>query len=148
MSHLGMGETCDTVGVLSPITDIIGSFEAMEAMKILVGAETNPNLEQLDIWDNSFLQMDISEGKNPECPTCVHHQFDFLDRSSNLQASYTTLCGRDTVQINFRQKAELDLKNLAATSKKKRKSYQQMNFYFVFLHDEETSIVVFDWRVS
>ena len=79
---LGLGETCDTVGVLSPITDIIGSFQAMEAMKLLVGAETNPNLEQIDIWYNSTLQMDISDGRNENCPTCVKHQFEFLDRSS------------------------------------------------------------------
>ena len=54
----------------------------MEAIKLLVGAETNPNLEQIDIWYNSTLQMDISNGRNQECPTCVNHQFEFLDRSS------------------------------------------------------------------
>ena len=46
----GLDETCDTVGVLSPITDIIGSFQAIEAIKLLVGAKSNPNLEQLDVW--------------------------------------------------------------------------------------------------
>lgn len=109
----GLGETCDTVGVLSPITDIIGSFEAVEALKILVEADTNPNLEQFDIWYNSLLQMDVSEGKNPECPACVHHQYEFLDRSSGQQISFAILCGRDTVQINPRNVKEFDLNNLA-----------------------------------
>lgn len=109
----GLGETCDTVGVLSPITDIIGSFEAVEALKILVEADTNPNLEQFDIWYNSLLQMDVSEGKNPECPACVHHQYEFLDRSSGQQISFAALCGRDTVQINPRNVKEFDLNNLA-----------------------------------
>lgn len=98
----GLGETCDTIGVLAPITDIIGSFEAVEVLKLLVGAEHTPNLEQLDIWHQTFLQMDISGGRNPECPSCVHHQYEFLDRSSQQQIAYAVLCGRDTVQINPR----------------------------------------------
>jgi adenylyltransferase/sulfurtransferase len=146
---LGMGETCDTVGVLSPITDIIGSFEAMEVIKLLVGAETNPNLEQLDIWDNSFMEMDISNGKNPECPACVHHEFEFLDRLSSQQTSYTTLCGRDTVQINFRKKAKIDLRSLAHRLKKSGKVLAN-DFLLRFSpdDDEQTTIVVFtDSRV-
>ena len=85
------GETCDTVGVLSPLTDIIGSFQAMETMKLLVGAKTTPNLEQIDIWDLTSMQMDISNGRNPACPCCVKGQFDFLDRTSEHQVAYTTL---------------------------------------------------------
>lgn len=109
----GLGETCDTVGVLAPMTDIIGSFEAVEALKILVEAEPNPHLEQFDIWYNSNLQMDVSQGSNPECPVCVHRNFEFLDPSSGIQTSYAVLCGRDTVQINPRQKKELVLSELA-----------------------------------
>lgn len=114
----GRGETCDTVGVLSPLTDIIGSFEAIEAIKILTATETNPNLRQMDIWHNSFMEINISKGKNPTCPACSKHQYEFLDRSSALQASYTSLCGRDTVQINFRRKTNLNLKGLAEQLKK------------------------------
>jgi molybdopterin-synthase adenylyltransferase len=143
----GRGETCDTIGVLSPITDIIGSFQAMEAMKILVGAKTNPNLEQMDIWDSSILQMDISEGNNPDCPTCVQRQFDFLDRASNLQETYTTLCGRETVQIYFRNKQELDFTKLAEQLKKSGKVTGN-KFLLRFSPNEEIAIVLFkDGRV-
>jgi adenylyltransferase/sulfurtransferase len=143
----GRGETCDTIGVLSPITDIIGSFQAMEAIKILVGAKTNPNLEQMDIWDSSILQMDISEGNNPDCPTCVQRQFDFLDRTSNLQETYTTLCGRETVQIYFRNKQELDFTKLAEQLKKSGKVTGN-KFLLRFSPNEEIAIVLFkDGRV-
>ncbi|WP_342430223.1 ThiF family adenylyltransferase [Neobacillus sp. FSL H8-0543] len=143
----GRGETCDTIGVLSPITDIIGSFQAMEVMKIVVGAKTNPNLEQLDIWDSSILQMDISEGNNPNCPTCVQRQFDFLDRASNLQETYTTLCGRETVQIYFRNKQELDFIKLAEMLKKSGKVTGN-KFLLRFSPNEDISIVLFkDGRV-
>jgi molybdopterin-synthase adenylyltransferase len=143
----GRGETCDTVGVLSPLTDIIGSFQAMEVLKILVGAETNPNLEQFDIWDNSYLQMDITDGKSPKCPTCVHHQFDFLNRSSDHQFSYTSLCGRDTVQIQSRNKQQIDLKILAEYLGKSGK-VSVNEFLLRFSPDQQISLVVFkDGRV-
>ena len=143
----GRGETCDTIGVLSPITDIIGSFQAMEAIKLLVGAATSSNLEQIDIWDTSLFSMDISHGKNPQCPTCVNHQFDFLDRSSSIQESYSSLCGRDTVQIYFREKHERDLVKLSEHLKRSGKVTGNQ-FLLRFSPDSETSIVVFkDGRV-
>lgn len=143
----GTGETCDTVGVLSPITGIIGSFEAMETIKILIGAGVNPNLEQLDIWDNSHLQMDITQGRNPECPACGWHHFEFLDRSSDLRETYTTLCGRNTVQIYFRQKRNPDLKKLAGQLKQSGK-VSANHFLLRFSPDDDISMVVFkDGRV-
>ncbi len=143
----GSGETCDTIGVLSPLTDIIGSFQAMEAMKILLGAETNPNLEQLDIWYSSHMEMDISNGKNSNCPACGKHRFEFLDRSSYQQAVYTTLCGRDTVQINFRKKRAVDLKVLAERLKNSGK-VSVNEFLLRFSPDDKISIVLFkDSRV-
>jgi adenylyltransferase/sulfurtransferase len=143
----GRGETCDTIGVLSPITDIIGSFQAMEAIKLLVGATTNTNLEQIDIWDTSFFSMDTSEGKNPQCPTCINRQFDFLDRLSAVQETYSSLCGRDTVQIYFREKRERDLHKLGEHLKQNGKVIGNQ-FLLRFSPDDETSIVVFkDGRV-
>jgi hypothetical protein len=109
--------------------------------------ETSPNLEQLDIWDNSFLQMDITKGRNPNCPACGNHQFEFLDHSSSLQEAYTTLCGRNTVQIHFRNKRELDLKKLAMQLKQSGKVLGN-DFLLRFSPDENTTIVVFkDGRV-
>ncbi len=143
----GQGETCDTIGVLSPITDIIGSFEAMEAIKLLVGADPNPNLEQLDIWYNSTLQMDISQGCNPNCPTCVQHEYEFLDRASHQQIAFTTLCGRNTVQINPRTKQECNFPKTAARLKSSGKV--KLNPYMLrFSPNEEITMVFFkDGRV-
>lgn len=143
----GLGETCDTIGVLAPITDIIGSFEAVEVLKLLVGAEHTPNLEQLDIWHQTFLQMDISGGRNPECPSCVHHQYEFLDRSSQQQIAYAVLCGRDTVQINPRGVKSFELGELAEKLKDSGKVTVNP-FLLRFSPDENVSLVVFkDGRV-
>jgi molybdopterin-synthase adenylyltransferase len=144
----GAGETCDTVGVLSALTDIIGSFQAVETIKLLVGTgETTPNLEQLDIWDGTSMQMDISQGRNPQCPACVKCQFDFLDRSSELQVAYASLCGRNTVQINPRKKQQLDLLKLGDVLKNSGRVAVN-DFLLRFSPDEEISMTVFkDARV-
>ncbi len=144
---LGLGETCDTVGVLSPLTNIIGSFEAMEAIKILVGAETNPNLEQIDIWDNSNLQMNVSQGRNENCPACVKHEFEFLDRSSEHQVLFSTLCGRETVQINTRKRREVNLEEMEIRLKKSG-NVKGTPFLLRFIPDDEIVMVIFkDGRV-
>ena len=144
---LGLGETCDTVGVLAPLTNIIGSFEAMEAIKILVGAETNPNLEQIDIWDNSNLQMDVSQGRNENCPACVKHEFEFLDRSSEHQVLFSTLCGRETVQINTRKRREVNLEEMEIRLKKSG-NVKGTPFLLRFIPDDEIVMVIFkDGRV-
>ncbi|CAM3917337.1 ThiF family adenylyltransferase [Mesobacillus thioparans] len=143
----GLGDTCDSIGVLSPITEIIGSFEAVEALKLLVGAESNPNLEQMDIWYNSFLQMDVSQGRNPECPACVHQQYEFLDRSSEQQINYASLCGRNTVQINPRQKTKMDLEKLAGRLKNNGE-VKGNPFLLRFMPDTDITMVIFhDGRV-
>lgn len=138
----GRGETCDTVGVLSPITDIIGSFEAVEVLKLLVGAKTNPNLEQIDIWDHSTFQMDISGGRNPNCPTCVQRTFEFLEQKSSHLTTYTTLCGRDTVQIISRNTEELDFNHIA--DRLREIGQVKVNPYLLrFSPNEEISMVFF-----
>lgn len=143
----GLGDTCDTIGVLSPITDIIGSFEAVEVLKLLVGAEANPNLEQMDIWYNSFLQMDVSQGRNPECPACVHHNYEFLDRSSEQQINYASLCGRNTIQINPRQKTKQNLEKLAGRLRNNGE-VKGNPFLLRFMPDDEITMVIFqDGRV-
>jgi molybdopterin-synthase adenylyltransferase len=143
----GLGETCDSIGVLSPITDIIGSFEAVEALKLLVGADSNPNLEQMDIWFNSFLQMDVSKGRNPSCPACVGHEYEFLDRSSQQQINFASLCGRNTVQINPRQRTATDLKKLAERLKNNGQ-VKGNPFLLRFIPDDEVAMVIFqDGRV-
>jgi len=98
----GRGETCDTVGVIGPIIHIVASYQATEALKLLVGAEPdrlNPYLEQFELWSNRHVQMDIRQGRHPECPACGRGTFEFLEPEDDGEDAYSTLCGRDSVQI-------------------------------------------------
>ncbi|WP_301171311.1 ThiF family adenylyltransferase [Brevibacillus nitrificans] len=111
----GRGETCDTVGVLGPLVSIIASFQATEAMKLLIGdlEHLNPHLEQFDIWQNDHDQLPISAGQNPECPACVKKEFESLTSGADATEEFATLCGRDTVQIRPSSPVVVDLTLLA-----------------------------------
>ncbi|UCZ54552.1 ThiF family adenylyltransferase [Bacillus shivajii] len=102
----GAGQTCDTIGVLSPIVDIIASMQVMEVLKILTGnsEKLRNNLASIDLWENHSFEMKLEE-INEECPTCQLKQYPALSQGENERV--TTLCGRDTVQFMTANKLNL-----------------------------------------
>jgi adenylyltransferase/sulfurtransferase len=52
----GEAGTCETAGVLGPIVNIIASFQATEALKILTGRRKTINRELIyvDVWENVY----------------------------------------------------------------------------------------------
>jgi molybdopterin-synthase adenylyltransferase len=104
----GLEETCDTIGVLGPIVNLIAALEATEAIKILSGHHSalHGRLVSCDIWTGRF--QSVCPERNLQCRICVHHQF--LHLSGEAQP-HITMCGRDSVQIHERSRS-LDLKAL------------------------------------
>ena len=64
-------QNCATNGVISPITGIIGSIQAMEAMKIImsIGEPLTGRLLLLDGLSMQWNEMKLR--KNKHCPTCM-----------------------------------------------------------------------------
>ncbi len=145
----GRGETCDTTGVIGPIIHIIASYQAVEAMKILTGAtdHLNPNLEQFELWDNQHMQMDISRGRNEKCQACGQGHFEFLNPLTESGEDFSSLCGRDTVQVVPRKPRSVDLGALAERLEAVG-AVSQNPFLLRFQVDEKTTLVFFkDGRV-
>ena len=92
----GIMPTCETDGVLGMAASAISSFEATEAIKILVGNDQlNKDLISLDIWDTSFQRLPIA--RKESCPAC-NGSYDFLKKKKTLIKS--SLCGQSrAVQI-------------------------------------------------
>jgi molybdopterin/thiamine biosynthesis adenylyltransferase len=101
-------DTCDTVGVLGPIVNLIASLEVAEAMKLLAGreADLNGRLVSCDVWTGHFQSVRVQ--RNPECPVCVRREFTHLNGEAQ---PHITMCGRDSVQIH-EQGRTLDLAKL------------------------------------
>ena len=103
----GNGQTCDTVGVISPVVDIVASYQVIEALKYLVGDEAalRKTLKSFDVWSNHQFDLKLDK-KKEQCPTCQLGTFPSL---SEEEDEATTLCGRETVQIRRKEKIDLKL---------------------------------------
>src|SRR3954451_24982858 len=71
----GEAATCETAGVLSPIVNIVASYQVTEALKILTGhrEQVSRELIFIDVWDNVHRRIKIAPllGK-VDCPCCRH----------------------------------------------------------------------------
>jgi adenylyltransferase/sulfurtransferase len=110
----GEAATCETAGVLGPIVNIIASYQATEALKILTGNRDRINRELLyfDVWENLQRRIKIAPllGK-VDCPCCRHRRFEWLE--GELGSQTTSLCGRNAVQVAHRVPGRLDFEALA-----------------------------------
>ncbi|HEY1860684.1 MAG TPA: ThiF family adenylyltransferase, partial [Gemmataceae bacterium] len=110
----GEAGTCETAGVLSPIVNIVASFQATEALKILTGRrqQINRDLIYIDVWDNVQRRIKIAPllGK-VDCPCCGRRRFEWLD--GDLGSHTTNLCGRNAVQVAHRTASRLNFEDLA-----------------------------------
>jgi len=98
----GTIETCDTAGILNSAVNLIGSIQATEAIKFLVGAKDKlrRTLLSFDVWSNE--QAEIAAARpRPGCQTCEKRQFIHLAGERRPQI---TLCGRNSVQIHERNR--------------------------------------------
>jgi molybdopterin/thiamine biosynthesis adenylyltransferase len=97
----GLEETCDTVGVLGPIVNLIASLEVAEALKLLSGhpEALHGRLISCDVWSGHMQSVRVA--RNPECRACVNQDFTYLHGEAQ---PHITMCGRDSVQIHERSR--------------------------------------------
>lgn len=70
------GERCATMGVFAPLTGVIGSLQAGEAIRLLLG-EASPLATRLLLFDaQGMAWQSIAMQRNPVCPVCASHRSD------------------------------------------------------------------------
>lgn len=108
----GAQPTCETAGVLGPITATIAALQAADALKILAGGAESitARLTTVDVWSGEIRQLD-PPARDPQCPCCAAREFVYLDGSRRAPIS---LCGRNAVQIHERTRPV----NLAALAER------------------------------
>ena len=121
-------ETCDTIGVLGPIVNLIASWQAAEALKILAGhpEALQGRLLSCDVWTGRMQA--IRPARNPDCRACAKHDYSYLQGQAQ---PHITLCGRDSVQIHERSRA-LDLPALASRLQPVVEDVRQNDFLIRF----------------
>jgi adenylyltransferase/sulfurtransferase len=110
-SPRGLHETCDTVGVIGPAVSWAASIQSTEALKILLGRESELHgaLLSYDLWSNHFQQVKVV--RDAACRVCVAHEYAYLEQGG---ATHVSLCGRNSVQIHQTESRALDFTALKA----------------------------------
>ena len=88
-------ETCDTVGVLASATTTIAAMQFAEAIKLLTGKATAPNLRRLNVWDSSLIGIEVKKKSN--CSSCDSNNYGYL--SGEKGSKIVSLCGRNAYQV-------------------------------------------------
>ncbi len=98
----GAVETCDTTGILNSAVNLAASIAATEALKYLVGAESQlrRSLLSFDLWHNQRAEI-AAHKPRPGCITCGQREFPHL---AGQGRPHITLCGRNSVQIHERHR--------------------------------------------
>ena len=106
----GAQPTCETEGVLAPVTATIAALQVADALKMLaLGADAvTARLTTVDVWSGTIRQL-APPARDADCPCCVRKEFVHLDGSRRAPIS---LCGRNAVQIHERSRP-VDLPALA-----------------------------------
>jgi molybdopterin/thiamine biosynthesis adenylyltransferase len=106
----GAQPTCETAGVLGPLTATVAALQVADALKALaLGPDAvNPRITTIDVWSGEIRQID-APARDPGCRCCALREFVHLDEARRVPIS---LCGRNAVQIHERSRP-LDLADLA-----------------------------------
>jgi molybdopterin-synthase adenylyltransferase len=105
----GTQPTCETAGVLGPLTTAVAALQVGDALKILAGHADDlaPRLTTIDIWSGEIRQI-RPPSRDPECECCGLRRFTHLEG----RRVPVSLCGRNAVQIHERRRP-VDLVSLA-----------------------------------
>jgi adenylyltransferase/sulfurtransferase len=106
----GAQPTCETEGVLGPVTATIAALQCGDALKILArgAAAVTARMTTVDVWSGEIRQT-APPARDPDCPCCARREFPHLDGRHRAPIS---LCGRNAVQIHERSRP-VDLPELA-----------------------------------
>jgi molybdopterin/thiamine biosynthesis adenylyltransferase len=108
----GTSPTCETSGVVAPITHIIASIQVAEALKFLTGNldPADVRLTAYDVWSHRFQRIEVGTDSMATCPVCSQGDFEYL-QGNPLRT--ITLCGRNAVQLIPEVKGDIDFEQLS-----------------------------------
>jgi len=108
----GTSATCETAGVIAPITHVIASIQVAEALKFLTGNldAADIRLISYDIWSHRFQRIDVGDEAMATCLVCSTGRFEYLN---GTPLRTVTLCGRNAVQLIPGVKGDINFAELS-----------------------------------
>jgi len=132
---------CDTRGVLGATAGIIGSLQAVEAIKLLAGIKGSlkGRLMVCDFRDMYFTMIEIL--KRPDCPVCGTK---VAVEPKKEAAQLAMVCGSNTFNINPSQPIKIGLDKAYARLKKQFQIMLKSSLVIVFKYDRSIEVSLFN----
>jgi len=132
--------TCDVRGVLGATTGIIGTMQAMEAIKMLagMGGSLKGKLMVCDFRDMYFTMIEIF--KRPDCPVCQAEVIKPVEARERL----VWLCGRNTVNVNPPRPIDARLDEMYEALKNHFKIVVKSSLVIVFQYNGGVEVSLFN----
>lgn len=131
--------TCEVRGVLGATAGIIGTMQAMEAIKLLsgIGEPLEGKLMVCDFRDMYFAVIDIF--KKIDCPICQGELIKPLEEKERL----VWLCGRNTVNVNPQKRISMNLNKVYETLRRHFKIIVKSSLVIVFKYNRDVEVSLF-----
>jgi len=133
--------TCETRGVLGTTAGIIGSLQAMEAIKLL--ADINGSLKNklmvCDFRDMYFTTIEIF--KRTDCPVCGAGP---ITKPTAKIERFAVLCGSNTFNVNPSTPVKMSLNQAYARLSKKFTVLLKSSLVIVFQYDRGIEVSLFN----
>jgi adenylyltransferase/sulfurtransferase len=132
---------CDTRGVLGATAGIIGSMQAVEAIKLLaeIKGSLKGRLMVCDFRDMYFTMIEIL--KRPNCPVCG---IKTAAKPTKEDTQLAVLCGSNTYNVNPPHPIKVNLDNAYARLKKQFKILLRSSLVIVFKYDNDVEVSLFN----
>ena len=140
LPEFGTTPTCETAGVVGTAPAVIGSLQATEALKILIGSEeVSRTLIIVDVWKVTLDCVNIKPRK--DCPAC-QGKYEYLEGRFVMKT--TSLCGQSrAVQVVNTKVSKIALDKLAARLRLQKVSDVSQNEFMVSFTADDNEIFVF-----
>ncbi len=112
--------TCDTIGVLGTITHLIGTLQANEVLKLILGKPYETSFLRINVETNTFDKLSIA--KNVKCPT-HNKKYEYL---LGKEVSLLKLCGTNQYQLRTKKAYRVLKKQLAKHAKRSTTEFLQL----------------------
>lgn len=140
-----MTPSCNVVGVLSPVINMVASHQAMEAIKILMGRyeAVDRKLLKIDVWSGEISRVDVQATyEQGDCVCCRSRQFEYLDGAA-VPVKSTVLPERNAVQLFPADDVALDFSLIAAKIKALAGAQIAFNPYMLKAYIDSLELILF-----
>jgi adenylyltransferase/sulfurtransferase len=119
---------CETTGILGVVPGILGTVQALEVLKIILGLNHLKNTENLIINLLDFSSFKLKLSKNGTCPLCSNDDHYMIDPDQLLEISLEEAKSRNYLIVSLLEKSSTrfrinsNLENLIEDTKKIHKN--------------------------